>query len=76
MCIRWLYKVSGGKWRSSHGERCLYYSHATVNDSYTPCAISGRASHTLFNLQLLYQKKNIGKVTEMDGYGRSRTKGW
>ena len=65
--------MSGGKWTLCHGDRCLYYSYATATEGNTPCPISGCVSHTLFNIQLPYNKKYLQKVTEMEGQGWRHT---
>ena len=55
----------------SLNDRRLYYSHATATDSYTLCPISDHESHTLFHLQLPYEKGMHGKPlkwTDRDGH--------
>ena len=62
--IRQLYKVNGGKWRSSlSGRRWLSSS------CYTACAISVHQSYTLFNLQLPNGKHIYGGSLIRHGQG-------
>ena len=71
--LQYLCKVSGGKWRLLCQCDNLHYSHTTVTDGYTPCAISGHASHTIFNLHLPYNKKSLRWT---DGDGDTRVREW
>ena len=60
MFVQWLYKVSGGKWKLSLGERPFYYCHPVLTDSYKPCPFTEHVSRTLRTLQILEDMRHLG----------------
>ena len=53
--------MSRDNWRLFLGDRCLYYSHATVTGSYTLCLTSGHGSHALWIHQILEDIRRPGR---------------